>query len=146
VDLKNGRLIGALPIELASTGLYLAVCVDSACAFRNNAGVKKKFKSTGLFFWKIDIYSLIESLVKHGIIPEDIADEDAVFYAVRNGVIELRRMRLRSLESIVTSIIITRGALKAFCESFPFEAGKYLLIKPGNVLNNGVENAGSATG
>lgn len=142
----NGRLVGALPVELASTGLYLAVCVDSARAFRSNAGAKKKFKSTGLFFWKIDIYSLIESLVKHGIIPEDIADEDAVFYAVRNGVIELRRMRLRSLESIVTSIIITRGALKAFCDKFPVEAGKYLLISPGNVLNNGVENAGSASG
>ena len=135
-----------MPIELASTGLYLAVCVDSACAFRNNAGVKKKFKSTGLFFWKIDIYSLIESLVRHGIIPKDIADEDAVFYAVRNGVIELRRMRLSSLEAVVTSIIITRGALKAFCEGFPLEAGKYLLIKPGNVLNNGVEGASSATG
>ena len=138
--------MGALPIELASTGLYLAVCVDSARAFKSNAGTKKKFKSTGLFFWKVDIYTLIESLVRHGIIPDNIAGEDVVFYAVRNGVVELRKMKLRSLESVVSSIIITRGALKAFCDRFPVEAGKYLLISPNSVLNSeGATHAGSDT-
>ena len=135
-----------MPIELASTGLYLAVCVDSARAFKSNAGTKKKIRSTGLFFWKVDIYTLIESLVRHGIIPGNLAGEDVVFYAVRNGVVELRKMKLSSLESVVSSIIITRGALKVFCDKFPVEAGKYLLLSPNGVLNSkGVAHAGSDT-
>ena len=135
-----------MPIELASTGLYLAVCVDSARAFKSNAGTKKKIRSTGLFFWKVDIYTLIESLVRHGIIPGNLAGEDVVFYAVRNGVVELRKMKLSSLESVVSSIIITRGALKAFCDKFPVETGKYLLLSPNGVLNSkGVAHAGSDT-
>jgi hypothetical protein len=147
VRIINGRLVGALPVELASTGLYLAVCVDSVRAFKSNPGVKKKFRSTGLFLWKVDVYTLIESLVRHGIVPDNIANEDAVFYAVRNGIIELRKMKLHSLESVVTSIIITRGALKAFCEGFPVEAGRYLLISPGSVLSSGgVVHAGSVPG
>jgi hypothetical protein len=46
----------------------------------------------------------------------------------------------------VSSVIITRGALKAFCESFPVEVGKYLLISPNSVLNSeGVGHVGSDT-
>jgi hypothetical protein len=50
-----------------------------------------------------------------------------MFYAVRNGVVELRKKKLKSLEELVTSVIITRDMLRDFCVKFREEAKEYII-------------------
>ena len=121
---KNGRVVGALPIELAATAVYIATCEDTGRAvFRTNKSLRKKI----IGLWRIDVNTLLKTLVEHGLIDRDDAETSAMFYAVRNGVVELRKRKLKSLEELVTSVIITRDMLKDFCVKFREEAKKYII-------------------
>jgi len=123
-EVKNGRVIGALPIELAATAVYIAACEDTGRAvFRSNKSLRKKI----IGLWRIDVNTLVKALVEHGLIDREDAGTSAMFYAVRNGVVELRKKKLKSLEELVTSVIITRDMLRDFCVKFRKEAEEYII-------------------
>jgi len=117
------------PARLAATGLYLALCVDSISSSVKRAGGRE-----APAFWKVDVFKLIEVLASRGLIDKQrIYDED-VFHAVRNSYIALRKLRLRSVETLVTSILKTRERINEFCREFPKEAPDLLLIPPEDTI------------
>jgi hypothetical protein len=121
------------PLVIVATSLYLALCVDA-----NYSAVKgntKKWRFQIPVYWKVDVYKLIDSLVKHGVVGEE-AYTDEFFYIVRNGYIQLRRMRIPSLERLVTSVSKSSVVLREFCRDFPREVGNYLLKEVLNANTN----------
>jgi hypothetical protein len=123
-EVKKGRVVGALPIELAATAVYIATCEDTGRAvFRTNKSIRKKI----IGLWRIDVNTLVRTLVEHGLIDREDAGTSTMFYAVRNGVVELRKKKLKSLEELVTSVIITRDMLRDFCVKFREEAKEYII-------------------
>jgi hypothetical protein len=121
------------PLVIVATALYLALCVDA-----NYSAVKantKKWRFQIPVYWRVDVYKLIDSLVKHNVVGEE-AYTDEFFYIVRNGYIQLRRMRIPSLERLVTSISKSLVVLREFCADFPREAGNYLLKEVLNSSNS----------
>jgi hypothetical protein len=131
VATRSGEQVTSLVI--VATALYLTLCVDA-----NYSAVKannKKWRFQIPVYWRVDIYKLIDSLVKHNVVGEE-AYTDEFFYIVRNGYIQLRRMRIPSLERLVTSIFKSLVVLREFCTDFPREAGNYLLKEVLNSSNS----------
>jgi len=122
--------------ELAATGIYLALCVDAKTGLvRSNTGTKR-WRPGIPTYWRVDIYKVLETLAKHGIISKyDVAD-DNVFYLVRNGYVKLRKLRIPSLETLVTSIAKSKTLIEAFCRDFPREAKRYIVAVPGTKNRN----------
>jgi len=119
------------PEELAATAIYLALCVDAnMSSMRPNTG-SKKWKFDLPVYWKIDIYTLIKTLARHRVISEKDIDDERVFYMVRNGYTQLRRLLKKkkhySLENLVTTITKSKTILEKFCREYPREAEKYIL-------------------
>jgi hypothetical protein len=109
--------------QLSATGIYLAVCVDNYSVFKSNSGYLKKLKQ----MWKVDIESVMKSLLRHGVIQEnDFESEMEMFYAVRNGYVTLRSKKIPCLENLLTSFK-TKKRVEEFCELFPKEAKDYIL-------------------
>jgi hypothetical protein len=91
-ELRNGTRI--YPVELAATGLFLALCVDAkTSSVKRNSG-SKKWRLEVPVYWKVDVPSLVTTLTKHGIIDKFDAYSDNTFYLVRNGYIQLRKRKL----------------------------------------------------
>jgi hypothetical protein len=133
-------------VELAATGLYLALCVDGRTgALRSNAGTRK-LRLEAPAYWKVDIPKLIEALAEHGVISRHDAYSDEVFYLVRNGYIQLRKLaktKIKSLESLVTSLSKSKSLLDKFCREFPREAEAYILKE---VLERHTTGGGAGVG
>lgn len=142
--LKDGTRI--YPEELAATAIYLALCVDSNPGPMKRVYGSKRWKLDAELYWKLDIYRLIETLARHGVVHE--ADADDLFYMVRNGYILLRKLLIkqgkRSLESLVTTIAPkTRSLLESFCKKFIVEAEPYILKEIREKYSKGGGSVGS---
>jgi hypothetical protein len=145
--LKDGTRI--YPEELAATAIYLALCVDSNPGSMKRVHGSKRWRLSTELYWKLDIYRLIETLAKHGVIRE--VDVDDLFYMVRNGYILLRKLLVKqgkhSLENLVATIAPkTRSLLESFCKKFIVEAEPYILKEIREKYSRGGENVGSAPG
>jgi hypothetical protein len=145
--LKDGTRV--YPEELAATAIYLALCVDSNPGPMKRVHGSKRWRHNAELYWKLDIYKLIETLAKHGVVSEADIDNDDLFYMVRNGYILLRKLLAksgkRSLENLVTTIAPkTRSLLESFCKKFVVEAEPYILKEIREKYSRGGKNGGSA--
>jgi hypothetical protein len=143
--LKDGTKI--YPEELAATAIYLALCVDSNPGPMKRVYGSKRWRLDTELYWKLDIYRLIETLAKHGVVSK--ADVDDLFYMVRNGYILLRKLLVKqgkySLENLVTTIAPkTRPLLESFCKKFIVEAEPYILKEIREKYSRGDKSVGSA--
>jgi len=115
--------------RLAATGLYLTLCVENITSSLKPLTRGKRLKGRDIpAFWKIDIPRLIEVLAEHGLVDPREAYNDKTFYTVRNSYIALRRLKLRSVEMLVTTMIKSRKMIEEFCRQFKEEAGHLIII------------------
>ena len=133
ITTRSGDRVTSL--SLAATALYLSICVDAKTGTLKRDSVPRVLSVEVPVYWRVDVFKLIDSLVEHGVVEARDAYTDEFFYALRNGVIRLRRLGLRSLEQLVTSVFKSRRVLEDFCREFPVEAGRLILKEL--VENNG---------
>jgi len=115
--------------KLAATGLYLALCVDNIMSSIKPIAGSKKLKGREIpAFWKIDIPKIIEVLAEHKLINSREIYSDKTFYTVRNSYIALRKLKLQSIETLVTNIIKTKQNIEEFCRKFKEEAGHLIML------------------